>query len=69
MTGLRGYPPGQARYHHYFAFALYCLGEFGYQAGAGRHAVAFFGGKTRGTRGPPLGGPRRRPCGEREVVS
>ncbi len=55
MTGLRGYPPGQARYHHYFAFALYCLGKFGYQAGAGRHAVAFFGGKTRGTPGLPFG--------------
>jgi hypothetical protein len=36
-------------------FMLYCEGEFGYQAGARRHAVAFFGGETAAWRpnGPP----------------
>jgi hypothetical protein len=30
----------------FLAFMLYCEGDFGYQAGARRHAVAFFGIET-----------------------
>lgn len=39
-----------------FAFKLYCEGVFGYQAGARRHAVAFFGIETAAwlPQGPPL---------------
>jgi hypothetical protein len=68
LTGAGGYPPQEARYHHYFVSTLYRPGKFGYQAGAGRHAVAFFGGKTRGTPAVLWGGSRRRPRGEREDV-
>ena len=66
--GLRGYPPGQARYHHYFVFVLYCLGKFGYQAGADVTLSPFLAARHARPRAALLGEPRRRPCGEREDV-
>jgi invasion protein IalB len=53
--GLRGYPPGQARYHHYFVFALYCLGKFGYQAGADVTLSPFLAARHARPPGGPFG--------------